>query len=81
MYIKLETTDLDEAFKELRKVQQHYIGGVLKNLKVNFIEKNKCEFIGQHFFPNLKIDELLTLHEDIDRDLEILTVSHVKVTR
>ena len=79
-YIKCkDATDLYEAINELSKVNKSYLNRVLKNLKNNFVDKNTNLLLERHFFPSLRIEELITLHQDIDVEFEHMKVSFVRV--
>ena len=63
----------------MAEVNKSFIKRVLQNLKINFVEKNTNSLLRNNFFPSLKIDELLLLHEDIDKEFEAMKISYIKV--
>ena len=63
----------------MAEVNKSSIKRVLQNLKTNFVEKNTNSLLRNNFFPSLKIDELLLLHEDIDKEFEAMKISYIKV--
>eukprot|EP00092_Neocalanus_flemingeri_P013360 GFUD01014404.1.p1 GENE.GFUD01014404.1~~GFUD01014404.1.p1 ORF type:complete len:1194 (+),score=272.25 GFUD01014404.1:67-3648(+) len=74
-----DPTDLDEAMNEMTQVNQSFIKRVLKNLKTNFVEKNTNTLLCENFFPSLKINNLLLLHEDLDKEFETMNVSYINI--
>ena len=74
-----DPTDLYEAINEMAEVNKSFIKRVLQNLKTNFVEKNTNSLLNKNFFPSLKIDELLLLHDDIDKEFEAMKISYIKV--
>ena len=76
----LKATDLQEAINELIKHNKDFIADVLENLFNNFQKKLPVgNILSQKLFPHLKIPELLDLHRDLARDLEILPVSYIEI--
>ena len=79
-YIKCkDPTDLFEAINEFAEVNKSFIKRVLQNLKTNFVEKNTNSLLHKNFFPELRINELLLLHEDIDKEFEKMKISYIQV--
>ena len=74
-----DPTGLDEAINEMIEVNKSYIKRVLKNLKNNFKEKCSDSLLCENFFPTLRTDDLLLLHEDLDKEFEAMKVSHIKI--
>ena len=75
-----KATDLREAINELINHNQDFIADVLENLFNNFQKKLPVgNILSQKLFPHLKITELLDLHRDLARDLEILPVSYIEI--
>ena len=76
----LKATDLREAINELINHNKDFIADVLNNLLNNFQKKlPPGNILSQKLFPELKIKELLELHRDLARDLEILPVSYIEI--
>ena len=76
----LKATDLREAINELINHNQDFIADVLENLFNNFQKKLPIgNILSQKLFPHLKIPELLDLHRDLAKDLEILPVSYIEI--
>ena len=76
----LKATDLQEAINELISHNKDFITDVLDNLLNNFQKKLPVgNILSQKLFPYLKIRELLDLHKDLARDLEILPVSYIEI--
>ena len=74
-----DPTDLFEAINEITEVNKNFIKRVLQNLKNNFIEKNTNLLLRKQFFPELKIDDLLHLHEDIAKEFDTMKLSYIKI--
>ena len=76
----LKATDLGEAINELINNNQEFIEDVLENLFNNFQKKLPVgNILSQKLFPYLKIKELLDIHKDLAKDLEILPVSYIEI--
>ena len=76
----LKATDLREAINELINHNKDFIADVLENLFNNFQKKFPAgNILSQKLFPHLKIKELLDLHRDLAKDLEILPVSYIEI--
>ena len=72
-------TDLFEAINEITENNKSFIKRVLQNLKNNFVEKNTNLLLRTNFFPELKIDDLLHLHEDIAKEFDTMKLSYVEI--
>ena len=66
---------------ELRKIHSSYLHRVLLSLRDNFQERNEDPLLENNFFPHLRLAELISLHKDLDTELEILEVCHDEVGR
>ena len=66
---------------ELRKIHSSYLHRVLISLRDNFQERNEDPLLENNFFPHLRLAELISLHKDLDTELEILEVCHDEVGR
>ena len=76
----LKATDLGEAIKELIKNNKDFIEEVLENLLNNFQKKLPAgNILSQKLFPRLKIKEILDIHTDLAKDLEILPISYIEI--
>ena len=76
-----EVLNVEEAVDELRKIHSSYLHRVLISLRDNFQERNEDPLLENNFFPHLRLAELISLHKDLDTELEILEVCHDEVGR
>ena len=59
---------------------QIFIEKVLSNLMFNYEKKiPKNNVLALHLFPELRLQELLDLHEDLGRELEKVKVSYIEI--
>ena len=81
-YLELsEVTNVEEAVDELRQRHSSYLQRVLLNLRDNFQERNTDPLLEANFFPHLRLAELISLHTQLDGELEVLEVCHDEVGR
>ena len=76
-----EVLNVEEAVDELRQRHSSYLHRVLISLRDNFQEQNEDPLLEANFFPHLRINELISLHTDLDTELQILEVCHDEVGR
>ena len=75
-----EVSSLKEAIKEMMTNNQIFIEKVLSNLLFNYEKKiPKNNVLALHLFPELRLQELLDLHEDLGRELEKVKVSYIEI--
>ena len=64
--------NLENAIAELVRINDNFLKNVLMKLKYDFAEKNEEPLLQEQFFPNLYLNELISLHEDLRREFQIL---------
>ena len=77
----VEATDLKRATNELITHNKYFIEQILENLLKNFYEKMPANILTRKLFPLMKIHQLLDLHRDLARELEVVRVSYVEIGR
>ena len=76
-----EVLNVEEAVDELRRIHTSYLHRVLISLRDNFQERNEDPLLETNFFPLLRLDDLISLHKDLDTELEILEICHDEIGR
>ena len=76
-----EVLNVEEAVDELRRIHTSYLHRVLISLRDNFQERNEDPLLEANFFPHLRLEDLISLHKDLDTELEILEICHDEVGR
>ena len=74
-----EVLNVEEAVDELRRIHKSYLNRVLISLRDNFQEHNEDPLLEANFFPHLRLEDLISLHKDLDTELEILEICHDEV--
>ena len=72
-------TALTSSINSFAMSHQNYLKYVLLILKDCFIEKTDNYYLKRHFFSHLKIDKLIELHTELDKDFEILKFDHKRI--
>lgn len=76
-----EVLNVEEAVDELRRIHKSYLNRVLISLRDNFQERNEDPLLETNFFPLLRLEDLISLHKDLDTELEILEICHDEIGR
>ena len=76
-----EVLNVEEAVDELRRIHKSYLNRVLISLRDNFQERNEDPLLEANFFPLLRLEDLISLHKDLDTELEILEICHDEIGR
>ena len=73
-------SNLKEAIKEMITNNQSFTEKILINLLYNYEKKiPKNNVLASHLFPELRLQELLDLHEDFGREMEKIKVSYIEI--
>ena len=76
----ITVTRLQDAISEMIQNNENFIYKVLQNLLINFSGKlPKNNLLALQVFPELNITELLDLHKDLAKELEIVSVSNIEI--
>ena len=71
--------NLKNAVLEFINSHELYRNNCLLNMKENYIEKCKDEFLNHHFFPRLKIDVLHEIHSRLSAELTIFKYDYKRI--
>ena len=75
-YLSSDTkpTTLAKTIDEVVKTNKKYLDDVLIKLKNDFEDKNQDVLLQENLFPNVFLDDLIELHQELDKEFQILTV-------
>ena len=74
-----EASNLKEAIREMITNNQVFKEKILVNLMNNYEKKIPRNNVLARLFPELRLQELLRLHEDFGREMENVKVSYIEI--